>query len=89
MSGFDGAPVGWKLWIAQLLNSPKWKHDHAALADATLVLPSAEGGVFYTDQQFHPIGAEDGVSLTNAQALQQFVEFIESYRESGGRQLYL
>lgn len=46
--------------------------------------------MFYTDQQFHPIGAsDDGVSLTHAQALQQFSEFIRTYQESGGRQLYL
>ena len=62
---------------------------HVAPPSTLCSLLRAEGGVFYTDQQFHPIGAEDGVSLTNAQALGQFMEFIKTYKESGGRQLYL
>jgi hypothetical protein len=49
----------------------------------------AEGTVYYTDQQLHLIGSEDGVSLTHAQALRQFQEFIETYQESGGKHLYL
>lgn len=50
----------------------------------------AEGGVYYTDQQFHPIGtSEDGVTLTHAQALLKFEHFIRNYQESGGRLMYL
>ncbi len=102
MSGFDGnAPTcylycNWKRFCRPcwLLLTRTGRH---MIMFALGLLPqlgtsflSAEGGVFYTDQQFHPIGAsEDGVSLTHTQALQQFGEFIKTYQESGGRLLYL